>query len=74
MEHEKPKLRKPEITRPQKAEEQKPTVRSDEVKIALEILLSINEHQEVRETELIYAARQFQGVLKLMTKIYGGAL
>ncbi|MDY5159637.1 hypothetical protein [Actinotignum urinale] len=74
MEHVEPKLRKPEIIRPQKADEQKPIIESDEVKIALEILLGIDEHKAAADTDLVRAARQFRDVLNFLTKIFGGAL
>lgn len=74
MEHIEAYTQKPDIIRPQKADEQKISMENDEVKIALEILLDINEHEDTTATDLVRAARQFREVLKFITKIFGGAL
>lgn len=74
MQYVEPKIMKPEIIKPQKPTEQTPTMESDEVKIALEILLGIKPANNDNNSELIQAAKQHRTLIELLTKIYGGAL
>lgn len=58
-----------------KPEDNEQQVRNEEWKIAIEILLGTNPHEEITEDEasdLITAARSFRKIIDALTKIFGG--